>query len=156
MLDLETLGTRPGSVITSIGAVKFAAGQITSDFYVRIDMQSSVEAGLVIDPATLLWWLQRSEKARSELLAPSVPLRSALEAFRVWVGDPDSEVWAAASALTTSCSTPPMLTFRSSPRGNIGMTAATAPSKTSTPPSPSSAPAPTTTPSTTPDIRPFT
>ena len=29
MLDLETLGTRPGSVITSIGAVKFAAGQRT-------------------------------------------------------------------------------------------------------------------------------
>jgi hypothetical protein len=93
MLDLETLGTRPGSVITSIGAVKFGGGEITSDFYIRIDMQSSVDAGLVIDPATLLWWLQRSEKARAELLAPSVPLRSALEAFSVWVADPEAEVW---------------------------------------------------------------
>jgi len=93
MLDIETLGTRPGSVITSIGAVKFGGGEITSDFYIRIDMQSSVDAGLVIDPPTLLWWLQRSEKARSELLAPSVPLRQALEAFSAWVADPEAEVW---------------------------------------------------------------
>jgi len=34
MLDIETLGTRPGSVITSIGAVKFGGGEITSDFYI--------------------------------------------------------------------------------------------------------------------------
>jgi len=93
MLDIETLGTRPGSVITSIGAVKFGQGQIWSEFYTRIDMQSAVDAGLVIDPSTLLWWLKQSPAARSELLKPSIPLAQALQKFSEWVEDPDAEVW---------------------------------------------------------------
>jgi len=93
MLDLETLGTRPGSVITSIGAVKFGEGQIQDEFYTRIDLQSAVDAGLVIDPSTLLWWLKQSSAARSELLQPSIPIAQALVNFSEWVQDPEAQVW---------------------------------------------------------------
>jgi len=93
MLDIETLGTRPGSVITSIGAVKFGQGQIGTEFYTRIDLQSSVDAGLTLDPSTLLWWLKQSDTARAEFQKPSVTLAQALEDFALFVADPEAEVW---------------------------------------------------------------
>jgi DNA polymerase III epsilon subunit-like protein len=53
MLDLETLGHTPGSVIVSIGAVKFGGGKILDTFYHRIDAQSCVEHGLKMDVSTV-------------------------------------------------------------------------------------------------------
>jgi DNA polymerase III epsilon subunit-like protein len=35
MLDLETLGQKPGSVIVAIGVVKFGNGKIIDSFYGR-------------------------------------------------------------------------------------------------------------------------
>jgi hypothetical protein len=94
MLDLETFGTRPGSVIRAIGAVKFSGGQITDRFYQRIDAQSCVDAGLKMDVSTVQWWLAQTDAARLEMTLPGVPLSTALQCFTTWFGpDPEVDVW---------------------------------------------------------------
>jgi hypothetical protein len=45
MIDIETLGTRPGSVILSIGACRFGADGIGEEFYRAIDVLDSLMAG---------------------------------------------------------------------------------------------------------------
>jgi DNA polymerase III epsilon subunit-like protein len=93
MLDLETLGAKPGSVIVAIGAVKFGGGQIIDSFYERIDPASCVEAGLKMDPQTIMWWLTQPDAARLEITKPGAPLAAVLAMFTVWVGENDVEIW---------------------------------------------------------------
>lgn len=104
MCDLETLSTRPGGVITSIGATKFDEnGPYGEPFYMRIDMQSCVDAGLLIDVDTVKWWMKQSDEARSEFQKESSFLIYVLEAFSVWceapftptgyAANPNLELW---------------------------------------------------------------
>ena len=85
MLDLETWGTKPGSVITSIGAVVFNDDAIQKgefeSFYYRINPKSCTDAGLAIDPDTVLWWMKQSDKARSEFELSSFHIEVALAHF---------------------------------------------------------------------------
>ena len=100
-VDLETLGTRPGSVITSIGATKFDEnGPYGDPFYMRIDMQSCVDAGMLIDTETIKWWMRQSDEARAEFQKESFELKHVLTSFWVWAetqcsGNPlnQLEVW---------------------------------------------------------------
>lgn len=85
MLDLETLGKTPGSVITSIGAVAFGGGLIHSEFYRRVGIQSCLDAGLKVDGSTIEWWLTQSDAARLELTLPGNSLAETLQAFSHWV-----------------------------------------------------------------------
>lgn len=68
MVDLETLGTAPGSIILSIGAIGFDnAGLIGDTFYTVINYTSSKLAGLTEDQATLDWWKRQSPEAQKVL-----------------------------------------------------------------------------------------
>lgn len=68
MLDLETLGTSPGSVILSIGAVEFDMAEgLGREFYTVINQMSCLQNGLVTDSNTLAWWAQQSKEARQVL-----------------------------------------------------------------------------------------
>lgn len=90
MLDLESLGTKPGSVIASIGAVHFDPNtkELMDTFYTKIDIQSCVDAGLTMDPATVVWWMQQSDQARSSTFAgPTVELETALKMFSNFIGN---------------------------------------------------------------------
>jgi exodeoxyribonuclease VIII len=93
MPDIETLGTRPGSVMLSIGAVKFDARRIIDEFYIRIDPASCMALGMTIDAPTVIWWLKQSDAARTEAGKPGVALRPALEYFAQWLADRNVEVW---------------------------------------------------------------
>ncbi len=98
MLDLETLGTAPGSALIAIGAVKFGGGEIHSEFYRRVSLMDSVSEGLTMDPATVLWWFGQSDEARSEVARPDgSSLLKALEDFTEWtralVDYAEIEVW---------------------------------------------------------------
>lgn len=95
MIDLETFGTAPGSVLLSIGAVKFDRHSIHKDtFYRRIDPNSCVHAGMKIDIPTIMWWLNQSAEARREISLPGEDLRSVLAGFNVWMPSPlDCNVW---------------------------------------------------------------
>ena len=86
MIDLETLGTVPGSVILSIGAVRFGEGKILGEFYRRIDLDSAVAAGLVMDPHTVMWWMRQSDSAQAEILKAGEPLDLVLKDFSEWLG----------------------------------------------------------------------
>ena len=83
MVDLETLGTTPGCVILSIGAVAFdrVAGTLGNEFYVNLDPDSCRGFGLSVNPQTVEWWARQSPEARAALESDQLPLGLALAAF---------------------------------------------------------------------------
>jgi len=94
MLDIETLGTRPGCVILSIGACEFNQDGIKNSYYDLICPESSVDWGLTIEPRTTLWWLEQNEEARKLLTQGKktpldIVLRDFIGAFK-WKG---KQVW---------------------------------------------------------------
>ena len=102
MIDLETMGQGPRSAIAAIGAVAFDPyGQgLGRTLYHRVDLRTSVAAGLVIDADTVVWWMKQSDAARAELTSEdNVPLHYALSDLREMITGPDLDydstiVWA--------------------------------------------------------------
>lgn len=99
MLDLETMGTSPNSAIVSIGAVfmDFENNRLGETFYRRICLESSVNAGGVVDAQTVKWWLKQNEVARREIYSATAFINkvlcdlqefimqsSTIEAVRIW------------------------------------------------------------------------
>lgn len=86
MVDLETFGTRPGSVLRSIGAVVFdpKTGAFGKEFYVNITRASCEKAGLLVDPKTEAWWAEQSPEAQAALAINPRTLIEALAAFHEW------------------------------------------------------------------------
>lgn len=94
MIDLETFGTRPGSLIVSLGAVRFGEGKILDRYYARIDPLDAQARGLVIDAATVVWWMQQSAESRIEIAAGGgKPLADVLGEFGAWLGEEPTEIW---------------------------------------------------------------
>lgn len=93
MLDLETLGTSPGSLILAIGAVKFSQGEITDTFYQRVDPQSCISVGLKMNVSTVMWWLTQGDEARLEITKPGQLLGEVLQDFSDWLNDPAAAIW---------------------------------------------------------------
>jgi exodeoxyribonuclease VIII len=102
MVDLETLGTKPGSVILSIGAVFFSEEGLGEEFYCIVNHADSVAAGLTEDASTLKWWQSQKPEAqkvlsdaKNEVIAK--PLREALVLFSKWLygeaGKKHLKVW---------------------------------------------------------------
>lgn len=69
MIDLETLGTRAGCSIISIGAVEFdpQAGTLGDEYYAVISRYSCNKRGLFEDADTIDWWSRQSPEAREAL-----------------------------------------------------------------------------------------
>jgi len=87
MVDLETLGTAPGSVILSIGAVTFdpVFGAVGAKAFYRVIDQASCEAvGLTVDPATVAWWERQDQAARDALKVDPRQVRDVLADFTAW------------------------------------------------------------------------
>lgn len=63
MVDIETLGSRPGAVIASIGAVVFTAERVVSEFECNVSITAAQAEGLRFDAETILWWLRQSKAA---------------------------------------------------------------------------------------------
>lgn len=88
MVDLETLGTEPGSVILSIGAVHFRGGEIVNTFHHHILSKSCVKLGMKSDPETMLWWMEQGTEAREAQLNGQKyanPIVTELDSFFRWV-----------------------------------------------------------------------
>lgn len=64
MVDLETMGTVPGSVVLSIGAVYFDERGLGEEFYTVVSRPHSQELGLKESADTQAWWARQSESAR--------------------------------------------------------------------------------------------
>jgi len=94
MIDLETLGTAPGSAILSVGAVEFSDTETGTEFYCVVDLPSCTEVGLNIDPRTVQWWMDQSDMARAVFREKGEPLAKVLgllAGFFNWEG---KHVWA--------------------------------------------------------------
>lgn len=64
MVDLETLDTKPESVILSAGLVAFTDKEIVDVLYVSISMQDQIDMGRSINEDTIKWWMQQSALAQ--------------------------------------------------------------------------------------------
>jgi len=100
MIDLETLATSTDAAILTIGAVKFdPLGDDTKEpamesFYVRVDLDSCHELGLVTNDDTIAWWANQSKEAQEEAFGEDnrIPITEAMNqlykfcwgAKRVW------------------------------------------------------------------------
>lgn len=86
MIDLETQGIRPTSIILSLGAVVFdpATGVIGSEFYRNVDVASCEAIGLTRDQSTMDWWEDQSAEARKALEEDQQPITSVISDFTTW------------------------------------------------------------------------
>lgn len=110
MFDLETAGKRAGYAVLTMGATVFdprarytgehQALSLSNQFTARITLESNRAAGILVDPATMVWWLQQSKEAVDEAFGGTATLREALVAFTAWLHEvapgeegPDVNVW---------------------------------------------------------------
>lgn len=94
MVDIETLGLQPSSVILSIGAVVFdniSLEHIPEDFYVELN---SDQPGRTCDKSTIEWWSKQSIKRPEGRLDLFEASDSLLNWTRKIVGAGEVEVWA--------------------------------------------------------------
>ena len=86
MHDIETLGTRPGSVILSIGAVRFCpiTQTVSDEFYVNIDRHVSMLGGLTTDQSTVEWWKRQRPEAWEALEVDPVNPAIAFQRYADW------------------------------------------------------------------------
>ena len=90
MVDLETMGKKPGAPIVSVGAVFFdpASGKTGAEYYQVISLESSMSFGAKPDASTILWWLKQSPEARSAIVVDdTVGLVEALEHFLDFIAE---------------------------------------------------------------------
>jgi len=92
MLDLETLSTQPNAAIISIGAVRFDDQKVLETFSENIELWSSLDADLHIDPDTVQFWRQRPEETQRAVFNNPKPLYNTLIKLSDWLGDVD-EIW---------------------------------------------------------------
>lgn len=100
-VDIETLGTRPGSIVLSVAAVPFLwnAEQAVfgETFYRRISVMDSLVNGLVADQDTLNWWASQPREAWYSLLElKEHRLREVFDELAGFVGhfcEPKCRVW---------------------------------------------------------------
>lgn len=98
MIDSETLGTRPGCVIMSIGVITFKPWlwAVSEDMWaedmqklkLHVTRQSCLDAGLVINPSTEDWWAKQSDEARADAFGnkdKEIPLLDACNAVRDFI-----------------------------------------------------------------------
>ena len=102
MVDLETMGTSATAPIISIGAVFFDEDGLGKEFYAAVSLEDSVKRGGVIDPSTVIWWMQQEESLLGQFVAEqklggAVKLPTALERFTEFVtsecSDRELRVW---------------------------------------------------------------
>ena len=85
MMDIETLGIVPGSVIIQIGAVDFDIDNIGEGFKINITRSSCEQYNMKTDPSTVRWWKKQSPAAIASVSAePRVHISDALEQFNEW------------------------------------------------------------------------
>lgn len=85
MLDLETLGTKPGCVILSIAAVPFNMPYDLEPFYRKISIKSSTDVRLEIDPVTVAWWGKQNKEIYKEATSDIEDLKMVLMEFESYI-----------------------------------------------------------------------
>ena len=94
MIDIETLGNKPGAVILSIAAVYFnlETGETGEVFNRNIDLQSCLNFGLTIDSETFYWWMEQEKEAQLSFTKNRRDLDEVLILLRNFI-KPECAVW---------------------------------------------------------------
>jgi hypothetical protein len=85
MLDIETLGTKPGAVVLSVAFVRFSDEAHTT---LNLSVSDQLAAGLTIDESTHAWWGAQEAQAPGAWAAVTsnpVPLLAALDHVDAWL-----------------------------------------------------------------------
>jgi hypothetical protein len=77
----------------SIGAAEFNHSSIGQVFHRHIDVEDSVNHGLLIEPRTVMWWMEQDEKARLSITAKGDPLKAVLDDFVASFKWKNTKVW---------------------------------------------------------------
>ncbi|RGM90278.1 3'-5' exoribonuclease [Phocaeicola plebeius] len=94
MIDTETLGRTPGSVVRSVAAVEFdpQTGETGRQKVWKIDLTDSMRYGFKVEASTLKWWMMQSDEARREFVeGVETPLVDFFEEFMEFLADTDEE-----------------------------------------------------------------
>lgn len=98
MLDLETLGTRPGSAIVALGAVSFEPFDNKLGNFI-VGTVGLVQPKMRIEGNTVGWWMKQSQQTR-EITFPDQPtwpnIEDMLDAFTAFYDG--SELWSHGAA----------------------------------------------------------
>lgn len=92
MIDTETLGRTPGSVVRSVAAVEFdpQTGETGRQKVWKIDLADSIRYGFKVEASTLKWWMMQSDEARREFVeGAETPLEDFLEDFMQFIAATD-------------------------------------------------------------------
>lgn len=92
MIDTETLGRTPGSVVRSVAAVEFdpRTGETGRQKVWKIDLTDSIRYGFKVEASTLKWWMMQSDEARREFVeGAETPLEDFLEDFMQFIAATD-------------------------------------------------------------------
>lgn len=94
MIDTETLGRTPGSVVRSVAAVEFdpQTGETGRKKVWKIDLADSIRYGFKVEASTLKWWMMQSDEARRDFVeGAEIPLEDFFEEFMEFLADTDEE-----------------------------------------------------------------
>jgi hypothetical protein len=97
MVDIETLGTRPGAIVLSAAFVRFSD---EAHMTLNLSIPDQEALGLETDPQTAAWWRDQEAKhpgAWAAATSNPMPLASALPYIAQWLGwargSDDLQVW---------------------------------------------------------------
>ena len=101
MLDLETLGTKPGCVILSIGACVFdpRTGPIDLEhFYTTLNIDEQIQNGHAVDSSTEEWWKNQNQAAWDQATKDPKPVKESLINFtKWWASNRGTYIWSQGS-----------------------------------------------------------
>lgn len=96
MVDIESLGTRPGAIVLAVAFVRFSdEAQMT----VNLSLPDQEALGLEKDPDTLRWWAEQEAKhpgawaAATSNAQPLVPALQYIAQWIAWAAPSDALVW---------------------------------------------------------------
>lgn len=81
-LDIETLGTRVGSVVLSVALVRFEDHAATT---LNLNIHEQMDLGLQVDPRTHEWWATQSPVAWARATENPVGVKVALDYISEWI-----------------------------------------------------------------------
>lgn len=87
VIDLETMSTLPNAAIVSIGAVAVRDRVPVGEFYVRVQLETALDVGCMVDGDTMEWWMRQDVDARQEVdgSQEAGSLYQALAEFEAWL-----------------------------------------------------------------------
>jgi len=90
MIDIETLGTLPESVILSVGGVKFDPFTSNEPFdgkHWKLDADSQTKKGRFVDDKTLEWWAKQDQAIQDVAFTDEgrVPVDTFMKELNAWL-----------------------------------------------------------------------